>query len=248
VSDLVIRQARVGRIREAGPAMRQVELESTDGPLPYRAGQWLAFQVAPGEPGSKGIWRVYSLCSAPSEAAAPVAPEAFAVLAATDSGGPGAGFFAGLAEGDTVRYHGPYGKFTLADDDASPIWLAADGVGIGPVRSLVQAILAGGAPPPVTLVHEAVVPHALAFRGEFEGLAQDVDELTYLPTVPGADSDWHGETRDLSELVPALAPADGLSRIRWYLCGSGRRTDRLGRWLSGAGVPEDRIRVERFFD
>ncbi|MFQ5766612.1 MAG: ferredoxin--NADP reductase, partial [Acidobacteriota bacterium] len=145
---------------------------------------------------------------------------------------------------------GPYGSFTLRDRPGAASIFIADGVGIGPVRSLVRSLLdSSHSPPAITLVHEAPVPHALAFRSEFEELDRQHPWFRYLSTVPGADSDWHGETRDLTELVPALFedPAERRQAL-WYLCGSGRYTDSLRNWLQSQQVEADQIFVERFFD
>ncbi len=243
-----IRTARVLETRPRGPGLREIRFGLRDGPLDYAAGQWLAFQVARGGGPEQGTWRVYSLCSAPHEAQA--GAPAFSILAAVDTGGPGGGRMAALAPGEEIAFHGPYGDFTLRRRPPAAAVLAADGVGIGPVRGLVAALTAPGAPAfPITLVQHAVVPLALAFRDEFEDQARRHAGITYTPTVPGADSNWHGETRDLPDLLPALFPdaaaGDGL---HWYLCGSGRAIDPVAAWLRSRGVDGASLRVERFFD
>ncbi|MFQ5670517.1 MAG: ferredoxin--NADP reductase [Acidobacteriota bacterium] len=239
-----MRTARVERVEDRGAGLREVRFTSDDELPTYSAGQWLSFKVAEGGEDGKGIWRVYSFCSSPHEQ-----DRTFHVLASLHSSGPGAARFGDLAPGDALLYHGPYGDFRLQSAVPRRAFFVADWVGIGPVRAMLSSLFHPGPPPfKVTLIQEAAVPHALVFRGEFEAREKAVEGFEYIPTVPGADSDWHGENRDLNELIPSLAPGDGLEGQHWYLCGSGRYVDVLGPWLRRHGIPDVALRVERFFD
>jgi ferredoxin-NADP reductase len=236
--------------RDSGPGLRELRFATTDGPLPHRAGQWLSFRVAGEGEADQGVWRPYALSSAPVECADPGAPEAFTLLAAVDLAGPGAARLRSLAPGDSLEYLGPHGELMLQSASPAEAVLIADGVGIGPIRALVASLIRPDPPAfPVLVVHEAPVPLALAYRDDFERWEQELSRLRYLPTVPGADSNWHGETRELRELVPDLfRDTEGLADRHWYLCGSGRHTDFLAQWLLDRGVRAQAVRVEKFFD
>jgi ferredoxin-NADP reductase len=251
MSTPTLRQALVHSAEPMGPGLKAFALTTVDGPIEYRSGQWLAFRVSDDAAADeKETWRAYSFCSAPEEAPDPGAPDRFRVLIDLDHAGSGAKRLKALAPGDHLMFHGPYGVFTLRPEAPKRAVLVADGVGIGPVRALARTLLAPGrAPHAITIIHEAAVPHALSFRGEFEAWEREFPELSYIPTVPGGESDWHSETRDLRELVPALfESAEALEGTHWYLCGSGTYTNWLSAWLSGRGLPGSSLRVERFFD
>ena len=165
------------------------------------------------------------------------------------SPGPGSNHFRGLTAGDGLTYHGPYGAFTIRDTKPPRAVLVADGVGVGPIRSLLRSMLANGDTPfPITLVHEASVANGLAYRTEFERWNGQVPTFTYIPTVPGGESDWHGETRDLGELVPTLYDEPAEDSTPGYLCGSGLYTDPLKAWLTDGRASDEAVTVERFFD
>ncbi|MFQ5768808.1 MAG: hypothetical protein ACE5ID_12615, partial [Acidobacteriota bacterium] len=79
-----LRRLRVHQVLELGPGLREFSLIPLEGPLAYQAGQWLSFQVAQGGQKDKGVWRVYSFCSSPTEAD-PSSPSEFRILVETQS-------------------------------------------------------------------------------------------------------------------------------------------------------------------
>ena len=241
MSPPVLRQAVVERVAALDDHLVEVTCRA-DGPLAWEAGQWLSFKVADGGPRGKGIWRVYSLSSAAHES------ELFRTLVEIEAAGPGGKRFASLHEGDRLTWHGPYGKFVLRPRPAGRIVLAADGVGIGPVRAMIVSLARAGAPPaPVTLVQQAALHGAVPYENEFAALAaQTGGALRYIVTRP--DGLPPAERRPLPDLVPSLFPTPAVEATDWYLCGSGRCTDPLKGWLRASGVASAAIRVERFFD
>ena len=252
MSPPVLRQAVVERVVPLDDHLVEVTCRA-DGPLTWEAGQWLSFKVADGGPRGKGIWRVYSLSSASHESAAPGNGSNgdaahFRTLVEIEADGPGGKRFASLHEGDRLTWHGPYGKFVLRPRPAGRIVLAADGVGIGPVRAMIMSLARTGVPPiPVTLVQQAALHGAVPYESEFAALAaQTGGALRYVVTRP--DGSPPAERRPLPDLVPSLFPAPAVEATDWYLCGSGRCTDPLKGWLKASGVAPAAIRVERFFD
>jgi NAD(P)H-flavin reductase len=168
------------------------------------------------------------------------------VLAASDEEGPGGARFGTLSPGDALAYDGPFGGFTLLPGLPREAVFVADGVGVGPVRGLLAALYRNGTPScSVRLIHQAPVTLGLAYRDEFEARDAQDDAFRYVPTVPGADSDWHGETRDLVDLVPALlGEEEGLGAFHWYLSGSAATAEELGHWLRSKGVGAEAIRTQ----
>ena len=269
MASLILRQAVVERVDALDEHIVEVTCVA-DGRFTWKAGQWLSFQVGEGGPRGKGIWRVYSLSSAAHEAG--VAPQIahdgatngsgnggprdaatakgarFRVLVETEAEGPGGRRFAALQAGDRLTWHGPYGKFVLRWRHAEEIVMAADGVGIGPVRAMVVSLAEDGAPPArITLVQQAAHHGTVPYERELAALAErSRGALRYIVTRPdGSDRD---ERRPLPELIRSLFPAPARVGADWYLCGSGRCTDPVRGWLRGAGVADAAVRVERFFD
>ena len=138
-----------------------------------------------------------------------------------------------IAPGTRVVAEGPFGTFTAAAARRPKTLLIAGGIGITPIRALLDE-----------LPGDSVV----AYRVVSEDEALFVDELERLaPTLHLVAGD-HREERHadllspnhLRQLVPDLAERDV------FVCGPPAFTDLTRRNLRAAGVPRRRIRTERF--
>ncbi|MGW2816294.1 ferredoxin reductase family protein [Streptomyces sp. NPDC001415] len=140
-----------------------------------------------------------------------------------------------LAPGTRVWAEGPYGGFTAARRTTTKTLLLGGGVGITPLRTLLETL-----PGDITLIYWARRPEDLALRGELDALAAargarilySVDEPAAhrLPLTAAA----------LLQYVPDLRDRDV------YLCGPPGMTDAALRALRGAGVHRRRIHHESF--
>lgn len=142
---------------------------------------------------------------------------------------------AGLAStpvGTRVVAEGPFGVFTDTMRRSGKRLLIAGGIGITPVRALVQPS-AGD-----VVVYRALHDEELVLRDELEQLGVDVHYVVGDHAVPGGDRLLSPE--HLRELVPDLADRDV------YLCGPPGMTDVAVRSVRAAGVRRRHIHVERF--
>ncbi|WP_406509902.1 ferric reductase-like transmembrane domain-containing protein [Streptomyces sp. NBC_00212] len=140
-----------------------------------------------------------------------------------------------LAPGTRVWAEGPYGGFTAARRTTTKTLLLGGGVGITPLRTLLESL-----PGDITLIYWARRPEDLALRGELDALAAaggarvlySVDEPAAhrLPLTAAA----------LLQYVPDLRDRDV------YLCGPPGMTDAALDALRGAGVHRRRIHHESF--
>jgi predicted ferric reductase len=142
-----------------------------------------------------------------------------------------------LRPGTRVVAEGPFGVFTARAARRPTILLVAGGIGITPVRALVEELDGD-----VVVLYRVVSEDELIFRGELEELAAQRRDLRVVPVVgdhrgPGAAllSPAH-----LRQLVPDLRERDV------FLCGPPAMADALERNLRGAGVRRSHIHVERF--
>jgi len=143
---------------------------------------------------------------------------------------------AGLAStpvGTRVVAEGPFGVFTDAMRRSGKRLLIAGGIGVTPVRALVQR--PGGDD---VVVYRALRDEDLVLRDELEQLGVDVHYVVGDHAAPGGDRLLSPD--HLRELVPDLAERDV------YICGPPGMTDAAVRNVRAAGVPRRRIHVERF--
>ena len=138
-----------------------------------------------------------------------------------------------LRVGTRVIAEGPFGVFTDAMRRREKLLLIAGGIGITPVRALVER-----AKGDVVVLYRALTDDDVVFRSELDAIGADVHYVVGDHTAPdGANllSPDH-----LVELVPDIAERDV------YLCGPPGMTDATVRHLRNAGVRRRHLRIERF--
>jgi predicted ferric reductase len=144
---------------------------------------------------------------------------------------------AALRPGTRVLVEGPYGGFTSAARRRARVALIAGGVGITPVRALLEDM--PGGPGEIAVVYRAAREEDVILRSELDSLAERRGaDLHYVLGDHRA-----GELLSpahLRELVPDIAERDV------YLCGPPAMIDAIHASLRGAGVGRRQIVTERF--
>ena len=151
------------------------------------------------------------------------------------------------APGTRVAVEGPYGRMHSGVRTRRKVTMLAGGIGVTPLRALLEELPQG--PGDVTLVYRASSPDEVVFRDELDVLAAERGARVFYaigPRVAGRDS-WlpahaaHLSDADaLRQLVPDVAEHDV------YLCGADAWMEAAGQAALAAGVPAERIHLERF--
>jgi predicted ferric reductase len=145
-----------------------------------------------------------------------------------------------IAVGTPVFIEGPYGALTAARRTRQRVLLIAGGIGITPLRALLEELPAR--PGQLTLIYRARRAEDLVFRSELDAIARaNGATIHYVVGRRGTDLaiDPLGPG-PLSELVPDLDRRDV------YLCGPVPMMEALRRTLRVLGVPAAQIHSERF--
>ena len=142
-----------------------------------------------------------------------------------------------IPAGTRVIAEGPFGAFTTAARRRPRVVLIAGGVGITPIRALLEDM--PGEPGDITVVYRAVAPEDVILRDELEGLAERRGaELHY---VFGDHRERDSlSPEDLQRLVPDIALRDV------YVCGPPAMTEATHATLARSGVSRRHIYTERF--
>jgi predicted ferric reductase len=139
--------------------------------------------------------------------------------------------------GTRVVTEGPFGDFTERSRRREKVLLVAGGIGITPVRALLERMNGD-----VVAIYRVLAPEDIVFADELEELRR-TRRLT-LHYVIGDHATDEGSSllspEHLGELVPDLAERDV------YLCGPPAMTSVTEKRLRAAGVPRRRLHVERF--
>ena len=145
-----------------------------------------------------------------------------------------------LRVGARVLVEGPYGALTGARRTRQRVLLVAGGIGIAPLRALLEDLPAG--PGDLALIYRARRPEDLVFREELEVLARlRGAAVHYIVGQRGRDlpPDPLG-AGVLASLVPDVQHRDV------YLCGPVSMMDTVRRGLRSLGVPARQIHWESF--
>lgn len=143
---------------------------------------------------------------------------------------------AGLRPGTRVFAEGLFGVFTPAVLTRDKAVLIAGGIGITPIRALLETM-----PGELVLLYRAVDDGNIIFRDELDTLAAERGAIVHY--VVG---DHHGDgarllsPEHLKELVPDIEERDV------FVCGPHAMTIAIERSVRGADVPRRQIHTERF--
>jgi predicted ferric reductase len=139
--------------------------------------------------------------------------------------------------GTRVVAEGPFGVFTEASRSLDGVLLIAGGIGITPVRALMQQMRGD-----VVVLYRVVLDEDIVFRPELDALARESGaELHYVVGDHATDEGRHYLTPEhLLELVPDIVEREV------YVCGPPALSDVVTRHVRLAGVPRRHVHTERF--
>jgi predicted ferric reductase len=144
-----------------------------------------------------------------------------------------------LRPGTRVVTEGPFGALTGAARRRRKVLLIAGGVGITPLRALLESLPA--APGDLTLIYRVSSLRDAVFRRELEQIAERRRAKVWF--VAGSRAELPGNPLAAGELAKRVP---GLTDHDVYLCGPPGLTADVTRELLGAGVRRRQIHYESF--
>jgi len=157
-----------------------------------------------------------------------------------------------LQPGDTVQVMAPQGRFFVPIEPASARHHVgiAGGSGITPILSIMKTVLAREPRSRFTLIYGNRQLQSTMFKEEIEDLKNRYMTRLVLQHV---FSDEHTDSplgfgvmnrEKIGEFLDTLVPAASIDHA--YICGPFQMNDEAEAALLAAGVPEERIHIERF--
>jgi len=144
-----------------------------------------------------------------------------------------------LPLGTRAYLEGPYGRMTAERSAGEKVLLVAGGVGIAPLRAVLEDCTADQAPVMIVRVrHESDFVH----RSEVEHLLKVRGGTLYLLAGPRR---WFGDGDPFRpDMLRAAVP--DVDERHVYVCGPESLERAIEKSVRSCGVPQDRIHVERF--
>ena len=157
-----------------------------------------------------------------------------------------------LQPGDTIAVMAPQGRFFVPlDPQARRHHVGiAGGSGITPILSIMKTVLAREPRSRFTLIYGNRVLKSTMFKEELEDLKNRyMTRLVLLHVFSDEPTDAplnHGlmDRGKIADILSSVMPAATLDHV--YVCGPYQMNDEAEAALLAAGVPEDRIHIERF--
>jgi ferredoxin-NADP reductase len=233
--------ARIVRARPLSPSVRELAFARTDdAPFEFDPGQWVSL-VLEGPNGE--IRRAYSIASPPRHDAT------FDIAVTKVDAGLGSKLLHSLAIGDHVRVIGPQGFFTRPTaGGGAPSLFIATGTGLAPLRSMMHAGAAGGAP--LWLLFGAREEHDLLYQGDLSSLAAAHPNVRIENTLSRGSEAWPGRRGYVQaharELYEELASRSTVPP-HVYICGLERMVGAVrALFRQEVGLPRQLVHSERY--
>lgn len=146
--------------------------------------------------------------------------------------------FEGMKVGDTIRFEGPRGSFTLRDS-MHPILFVAGATGFAPIKSIVEDAFQRGVQRPMRLYWGVRQRKDLYMLEQCEQWHREHPNFSVVPVVsePSEDDGWTGRTGLVHEAM--LADFADLSGHEVYLCGSVKMVETAVPAFLAQGLGED---------
>ncbi|HET8942884.1 MAG TPA: FAD-dependent oxidoreductase [Rudaea sp.] len=204
----------------------------------FRAGQFADYTlIDPPETDAEGNTRGFSFVHAPFE------PDLVAATRMRDTAFKRV--LQDLPIGTEVKLDGPYGDFTLHKTQVTPAVFIIGGIGVTPVRSMVAQATHDKTAHQLTLLHASHTSSDLPLKSDFEQLARDNPNFTYVMAVESSPDGWQGERGRIDAAMIKKYVAD-LHKPIYYLSGPEGMVKAMRSLLIALEVNEDNIRTEEF--
>ncbi len=182
----------------------------------------------------------------------------YCILSASDGGdfftllvrvvpdGPLSQYLTGLRVGDEIGFRGPTGRSMLPKEDDTELVLMATGVGVSPLYSLARHLLAFGTTRPIRLLWGLRLAEDICLVDQLDELVAAHPNFSYQISLSQPHPAWDGLRGRLTDTAPSvLGLLDGK---HFYLVGNGAMTAEMAAALADAGVHENLIYQEAFFN
>lgn len=225
---MITAKTRVVRVREETASARSIWLERPPG-FTFAASQAVRL-ILDGHP------RPFSIASGPERE--------HLQFIARRSESPFKKAFFSVAAGDQVEIAGPRGAFFL--EPYRPAVMLAGGIGITPMKCLIEHAFDQRLTTPITLVYGNRSEDEVVWGAEVDGLAgTGVPRLSVIHTLSQPSKQWGGRTGRIdSELVKALV--EQTPGAIFYVSGPAPMVLETHDALTAAGVDASRVRFELF--
>lgn len=206
----------------------------------YTAGQYVSITIPelrllhPGEE-----TKAFSIANAPNE-------EKLLLIAIRRGKNPFKRTLERMPIGSIVELRGPSGTFLLHRNEEIPAVFLAGGIGITPVRSIIEWATIKHLPQPIYLFYSNESRERIAFLKDFELWQRKNNNFRFIPTLTKrAPSSWTYERGRISAEMLSRHMGDARNAL-YYVSGGEPMVKELLAVLDSLGAKELQIKIEEF--
>lgn len=205
----------------------------------FKAGQFVTLDLPIGDT-PKQRWRSYSIASSPGT------NNTFELVIVNKEGGIGTDYlFEKVAVGDSLKFRGPAGKFTLPDEIENALILICTGTGIAPFRSMLLDIIENKKHHrDIHIVFGSRFMRDALYHDEFRTIEKQESWFHYHLALSRETNDFDGLKGYIHPLYERLVPSN--KGASYYLCGWKIIMDEVKERLVEAGVAPSDIHFENY--
>jgi ferredoxin-NADP reductase len=150
--------------------------------------------------------------------------------------------------GDRLEVRGPIGGYFVWDASIEgPLLLVAGGSGVVPLMAMLRHRARARSSTPTRLLFSSRRLEDVIYRDELDSLAGRGDGFVVIHTLTRSQPPgWTGYARRIDESMLREVAAPLGSSVRGYICGPTALVETAADALTRLGLPEERIRTERF--
>ncbi len=146
--------------------------------------------------------------------------------------------------GDWARIDAPYGKFTF-EGEYPKIALLGGGIGITPFMSMCKNATDKGLTSKITLFYGCRTENDIAFRKEFEEMAQKNSNLRLVFTIGQTSPQWKGRVGNINADMIKQELPDFKDNV-FFTCGPPPMVSAMEKLVESLGLPPQQIKKELF--
>lgn len=208
----------------------------------FRPGQYLNLHLVSDKLEHKE-YRQYSLCQAPNG-------KNYRIAVKREQGGVGSNFLHDkLQPGDSIQVLPPSGDFFMEVTPETPVVLISAGVGLTPMRAMLDQLQCQSHQAPVHWLHACENGSQHAFKQDIQSRRQADDNLnTHIWYRAPQASDQPAEDYDATGLMDLTRVRDAISLpgAHYYFCGPVPFMAMVKDTLTGWGIAEEQLHYEVF--
>jgi ferredoxin-NADP reductase len=242
VTPIAWRIATISAIHDETPSVRTFTLALPDWPG-HRAGQHVDLRLTAED--GYSVERSYSIASEPARLG-----EIDLTVERIEDGEVSAFLHDGTIVGDRIEVRGPIGGYFVWEPSMTgPLFLVAGGSGVVPLMAMLRerARSGAGSAIPTRLLFSSRHVEEVIYREELDRLAAASDGPEVVHTLTRSQpAGWTGYARRIDDrmIAEVLEPLGDTART--FICGPTALVEVAANALVRLGLPNDRIRTERF--